>query len=338
MKWLVIGAGSIGTQHLALLKEAGEHEIQVVEPHLERRKAAWEYAGKKQVHGAVEDAGAFDVGLVCTPTHLHYAHAVWVAERAPAVIIEKPVAHSAPPDTRLLDAVQSKVGIVACPYRFHPGFQRLKQIVDQRELGPVFYAQMYYRQRLTEWRPGTDWRESYSAKRETGGGLFLDRIHEADAARALFGEPSQLRASYGHYDNTLDTEVEHVAFCLSLHPGQNGNVMVTVDLDCITPGYHCGIKLVGPKGMASWFYAPLVNGTPDWSGHAQGVRAQLKHWIACCYGDEEPVQSVADGYKVLQTALASYASAEQGQWVTFAAKPDIAPVVAEATSTASLAA
>lgn len=50
---------------------------------------------------------------------------------------------------------------------------------------------------LPEWRPGTDYRKTYSAHRELGGGVAIDLIHEWDYLTYIFGFPQKIYSMSG---------------------------------------------------------------------------------------------------------------------------------------------
>jgi len=313
MRWLVVGCGSIGLQHLQLLKDAGQHDVAVIDPNPDRRKLAAPFTGVKRAVASWDDAPEADVALICTPTHLHVSDANTALDRKMHLIIEKPVAMDAAGGEDLCKravADESRVALVACPMRFHPGAVEIKKIVDEGKLGDIFFARSWYRQALEEWRPGTDYRATYSAHRAEGGGLFLDRIHELDMLRWLFGEPQQVRAAIAHTEH-YETDIEHTAFGMMLF----GKLMATIGLDCITPGYHCGMELVGTKGQMGCDFAPTVNGQVQRQGLAAGAAAQMQHWIAALEGREDPAQPLVAAYRALYFAQLMYQSAAEGTWL-----------------------
>ncbi|WP_298654045.1 Gfo/Idh/MocA family oxidoreductase, partial [uncultured Proteiniphilum sp.] len=61
-----------------------------------------------------------------------------------------------------------------------------------------------------DWRPNTDYKKSYSAKKEEGGGVSIDLIHEWDYLIYLFGFPQEvynLQGKFSHLDiNSEDLE------------------------------------------------------------------------------------------------------------------------------------
>jgi len=50
---------------------------------------------------------------------------------------------------------------------------------------------------LPDWRPAQDYRETYSAHKDMGGGVSIDLIHEWDYLTYLFGWPRQVRHMKG---------------------------------------------------------------------------------------------------------------------------------------------
>jgi predicted dehydrogenase len=230
------------------------------------------------------------------------------------VIIEKPVAHVMEGANELIAALGERIGAVACPMRFYDYIVALKDEIEKGSFGTVYCGRQWYRQNMADWRPGTDYRESYSAMRSRGGGLFLDRIHEMDTARWLFGEPLRLRASWGKSDD-LETDTEHVVHALSVHH----QAIVTLDMDCLSPGYQCGIQVIGSARQVTCEFDPSM--------HRKAMEAQTRHWLQCLHGEVDPVQSVKEGYRVLNTALAAYASAgANSEWANFV--PQTPPVAA----------
>ncbi len=93
MKWLVVGAGSIGAQHIDVIAGTEGQEIACVEPNEKR----WDVIGdhcKGRIATHLPDAlraGVPDVALIATPTHLHLGQAIVCANAGCHVIIEKPI-------------------------------------------------------------------------------------------------------------------------------------------------------------------------------------------------------------------------------------------------------
>jgi predicted dehydrogenase len=63
----------------------------------------------------------------------------------------------------------------------------------------VYSARVISSSYLPDWRPGTDYRETYSAHKAQGGGVSIDLIHEWDYLMYLFGKPEQVLNYRGQF-------------------------------------------------------------------------------------------------------------------------------------------
>ena len=94
-----------------------------------------------------------------------------------------------------VDAIASStLTYVACNLRFLGCLRFIADRISSGTLpGRINEVNIYCGSSLPSWRPGTDYRKSYSAIPELGGGVHLDLIHEIDYACALFGMPAESR-------------------------------------------------------------------------------------------------------------------------------------------------
>ena len=76
-------------------------------------------------------------------------------------------------------------------FRSHPVINCVRQWVQRH---PIIACNIQVGQYLPTWRPGTDYRDSYSADASRGGGVLLDLSHEIDYVQWICGPISQLRA------------------------------------------------------------------------------------------------------------------------------------------------
>lgn len=70
--------------------------------------------------------------------------------------------------------------------RFHPLLQKISSMLKEED-APIS-VQIKCGSYLPSWRPGTDYRQSYSASKDKGGGVLLDLSHEIDYMQWLFGK------------------------------------------------------------------------------------------------------------------------------------------------------
>ena len=67
---------------------------------------------------------------------------------------------------------------------------------------------------LPDWRPGKDYRETYSARQELGGGVAIDLIHEWDYLKYVFGMPRRIVHFCGK-KSALEIETDDTALYLA---------------------------------------------------------------------------------------------------------------------------
>ena len=98
--------------------------------------------------------------------------------------IEKPVSSVGQiRDAENLRLKKDAIYYVACPLRYSAVIQYLKNNVDVRSVISVRSISSSF---LPDWRPGTDYRKTYSASKQLGGGVSTDLIHEWDYLKKYF--------------------------------------------------------------------------------------------------------------------------------------------------------
>jgi predicted dehydrogenase len=188
----VVGYGSIGARHARILAEL-HHEVCVVSQRDEVPFTTYRTLKK------LLDSQSIDYLIIATPTGVHRQNLeeVSVCGYAGRLLVEKPLLATAEPLPRLA-VMRAAVGY---NLRFHPTVRRLRDITMASE--QVDSASFVVGQHLEDWRPSRDYRTTYSARRNLGGGLLRDLSHELDLARFLFGELTLLDAEEGR-----NTELE----------------------------------------------------------------------------------------------------------------------------------
>ena len=67
---------------------------------------------------------------------------------------------------------------------------------------------------LPDWRPGQDYRKTYSAHKVMGGGVSIDLIHEWDYLTYIFGWPQKISSFIGH-KSSLEIESDDYAIYIA---------------------------------------------------------------------------------------------------------------------------
>ena len=148
----------------------------------------------------------YDMVFITNPTSLHLDTAIKFRPFTKAFFIEKPVFSSSEVDENVIALLDEIPSYVACPLRYNPVLQYVKQNV---ELEKVISLRAMSSSYLPDWRPGQDYRETYSAHTELGGGVDIDLIHEWDYLTWIFGMPTECFGITGRFSkleiNSNDT-------------------------------------------------------------------------------------------------------------------------------------
>jgi predicted dehydrogenase len=187
MNVLIIGNGSIGKQHANTIKQLGHQPIVLTN-----------YPGSDSIQyiKSITEAPKVSHVIICTQTNQHLQDFKQITKLASvkSVFIEKPITSSTK-DAIELKKIANETGIavfVAFDMRFISHLQYVKRnlhfILDQIRLVKINCGQY-----LPEWRPGTDYRKSYSSDASRGGGVDLDLTHEIDYMLWLFGAPNDIK-------------------------------------------------------------------------------------------------------------------------------------------------
>ena len=310
----VLGVGSAGGRLARLAGQLG-HETIGFDP-----KPRAQVEGLRPATSPQEAIEAGDAVIVASPTALHAEQATEALRAGKPVFVEKPLAVSAREAEPVVAlAEESKaVAAVGVNLRFHPAVEGLLELVQSGELGDVRLAKASFGYALPLWRPNRDYRETYSARRDQGGGVLLDAIHELDYLNLLLGLPSSVSALATRVSG-LDIDVEDTVIA---HLAYDNGAVATVDLNFFEPAYRRGCLLVGSDASAAW----------DWNeakirvrraGRGDRVidvscdlldtyRGELADFVRSIEEGTEPRGQVRSGLDALRVADAIRASSSSG--------------------------
>ena len=120
---------------------------------------------------------------ICTPVWTHKEIAVAAAKAGKHILCEKPMARTVEECDAMTEAAR-QAGVklaVGFTKRCHPGFERIKQIVDEGLIGKPFHLDIHWN---LYFPPGTPPSKNFSEDRRLGGGVLLDNsVHYVDTFR-----------------------------------------------------------------------------------------------------------------------------------------------------------
>ncbi len=323
MKILIAGLGSIGRRHLRNLRAMNIGEFVLLRS---QRSTLPDdaLAGIPTEHyiTAALQRHQPDAVVVSNPTALHLDIAIPAANAGCHLLLEKPISHTMTGISTLAKIVAQKnlKVLVGFQFRFHPGLQRIKELLDSGMIGAVTSVQAHWGEYLPAWHPWEDYRMGYAARADLGGGVLLTLCHPFDYLRWLIGEIQSVSAMAAQQGG-LEIRVEDTANTMLRF--ENG-ALGFVHLDYIQrPPTHT-LHITGQRGRILWDNA---DGAVYWSQDNTEVwqtekmptdferntlfLQEMKHFIACIESDTEPCVNLRDGIAALQIVLAAKTSISQ---------------------------
>ncbi len=220
---LITGLGSIGQRHARLLREHA-HEFDIAA----YRRTADGHSTEIKEYTTWSEVNTFDpeLAFITNPTHKHVQTALKCARLDSHLLVEKPLSHTLANIEPLLEEVNDRglTTLMGCQLRFDPVLSRVSEILHSGELGEIVSFRSVAGSYLPEWRPNSDYRDSYSADPDKGGGVVLDLIHEFDYIYWLFDDPTVVSSALS-YPEMLDIQSEAVAeILLTASDGTPGSI------------------------------------------------------------------------------------------------------------------
>ena len=321
----VFGAGAWGRNHVRSVAALPEAELVAVCDLSESRRAAVhrQYPAVTVTDDANE---AFDLAqavVIATPASSHGELAVRAIERDLPLLVEKPFALSvkdALAVAELADARGVPV-VVGHLLLFHPVVMRLKSLIDDGELGSVYYL---YSQRV-----------NLGQVRPDENALWSFGPHDAAVALDLLGTmPCKVSAQGKSY---LQPGIEDVVF---MNMEFASGVMAHVQMSWLDPHKERRLTVVGSNKMAVFddmeireklkIYDRGVDRPPDYASYGESLSiregdisiprvpnveplsAELRHFVAVAQGLEQSRANADDGVAVVRVLEAASQSLVRG--------------------------
>ena len=207
---LIFGAGSIGERHIGILQKLGYTNLWVYrQRNLSLRSV--DAASLRIVTDLAEaEKITFKAAIICTPTAQHLSQALWCVRRGIPALVEKPLSHTLEGFEELKTALVANPTYLQVAYmlRYHPFFIYVKNLIEKEELGKLLSIQTYWGEYLPDWHPWEDYRQSYAARQELGGGVALTLSHDLDLVNWLANSTVTNWHTLKNYRSSLEIDVE----------------------------------------------------------------------------------------------------------------------------------
>ena len=312
----VIGAGSMGMNHLRVLRDFSEDQVRLVgvaepdEPNLRRAVSRFHVEGYSDYHEMLEKTQPHLVSVV-VPTHLHFEVASYALMRGINVLLEKPMTSTIEEAIKLNQLAQKHGVKLAIGHveRFNPAIIKLKQRLEAFELGQMFHL---HARRLGPFPP-----------RIRDVGVTLDLAsHDIDIMRYL--ADAEVEHVYAETQRRVSSMHEDLLLGVIHFTNQAVGVL---DVNWLTPTKVRELSVTGEKGMylvnyltqdvyfyendytpTSWDALRSLTGVSEGTmtrlkvQKAEPLRLEYEDVIAALVNDTIPTVSGEDGLAVLKVA------------------------------------
>lgn len=300
IKVCFVGIGSIAKRHIRNLSSVcGKlgYEVQIDA----YRRSTVIAEGVSRIYTQIDDVpNDYDAIFITNPTDMHLDSLKQFHEKGKNFFIEKPIV-----SLDRLDAAKEfkirndSVYYIAAPLRYNAVIQWIKENVNPTDVISIRSISSSY---LPDWRPGQDYRETYSAHNDMGGGVSIDLIHEWDYLTYLFGWPNEICSLIGKKSNLeIDSDdfavyiAEYADKIIELHLDYFGRKVIR-EVQLFTKDE----TIIGD--IANNRIRFLVTGN-EMDFHEERddyQRRELNHFISMMTGECEKEDGYNHGIKVLQ--------------------------------------
>jgi len=308
MKYLFIGLGSIGMRHLQNLRMLTDEPIIAYRSKIDD-KIDKKYNIKSYLNFEKALQEKPDVAFITNPTNMHLNYALYCAKVGCHLFIEKPISINKFYLDKLFDMMnkRNKVCFVGYNFRFHPDIIKIKELLNNNTIGQILYAKFVTSQYLPDWHPEEDYRKSYAARKELGGGALLTMSHTIDYAYWLLNTIKPLYKKISKISD-LDINVEDNVDILCT---AKNDAVVILHMDFIQKTPTRQIEIFGKDGWISWNY---YNDTLKVFSYKNGLQKykhdlfnrnemymdELKHFLNCVKDGVQPKITQTDIIDVMK--------------------------------------
>ena len=145
--------------------------------------------------------------------------------------------------------------MIAYIFRFHPAIKFIKQKLNEKLIGEIYYFRGEFSEYLPDWHPYEDYRSFYMASKKQGGGSILDQCHIMDLSHYLIGDFSSVSAINTKV-SSLEINADDISELIVKH--KNG-IISSIHTDIFGRSHKKCLEIKGALGNISWdFYKDQV--------------------------------------------------------------------------------
>ena len=260
-----------------------------------------------------------DVGVIANETSLHTPIAIKLAKEGLDLFLEKPLSNSLK-DVEKLRAIVKKKKLITqmgCNLRFHSCINRIKSLIEQQKIGKIISVQVHNSSYLPDSYLFSDYRKSYAARKDLGGGVILtNAIHEIDYMYWFFQEVENVISMSGKFSELDVTTEDYVSSLLKF----KNKIIGELHMDYFQRPNFRSCKIRGTKGEIYWnsdnncvnifnmnkkrWETKFDDGFSDNLDTYSSYIEELKHFLKCVKHRKETINDLEQGITTLKIALA----------------------------------
>ena len=315
---LIVGYGSIGKKHLENFLQFKDIQLTV---YTKRNDLQLLRENGIKISNSLTECLKEnpDVGVITNETSLHIPIAIKLAKEGLDLFLEKPLSNSLKDVEKLRAIVKKKKLItqIGCNLRFHPCIKKIKSLIEHQKIGRIISAQVQNYSYLPDSHRWEDYRKSYAARKDLGGGVILtNAIHEIDYLYWFFQEVENVISISGKFSD-LDIKAEdYVSGLLKF----KNKIIGELHMDYFQRPDFRSCKIRGTKGEIYWnsddncvniyninkkkWETKFDNGFSHNLDTYSSYVEELKHFLKCVKHRKETINDLEQGVRTLKIALA----------------------------------
>jgi predicted dehydrogenase len=205
---------------------------------------------------------------------------------------------------------------MGCNLRFHPCIKKIKSLIEQKKIGKIISVQVQNCSYLPDFHPSEDYRKSYAARKDLGGGVILTQIHEIDYMYWFFQEVQNVVSMSGKFSELDVTAEDYMSSLLQF----KNKIIGELHMDYFQRPSFRSCKIRGTKGEIYWnsdnncvnifnmnkqkwetkFDTGFSHNLDTYSSYVE----ELKHFLKCVKHRKETINDLEQGIETLKIALA----------------------------------
>jgi predicted dehydrogenase len=263
MRILIIGLGSIGQRHLrniySLYPETTffAYRRKNTTPALNNNN---EVIKKLDIHKKYKINKIYDLNkveklnldaaFICSPSAFHIDEALIMLKNNINVFIEKPLCSNLKKLTFLKIALKKTKAIhmVGFQMRFNPMILFLKKLLKKKSYKKLNFVNIHNGENIEDFHLYENYKTSYAARRNLGGGVLLSQIHEIDYFLYLFNNYKIIKShSIISRNSTLNINTEDTVSCIFKLKNKLNTFTANLHLNFYERPKNKSIKLIFDK-------------------------------------------------------------------------------------------